>query len=120
MAIYCLSMLVEHVPALEDAREFVQLRFSTIMAVHRMRRGRKTTIHPLGCSDYNEGSTAGDQKVLYDLLVTQLKLLKEDVSELLVVVGGDQSTVEKLRKVLMVTPITAGFFPSFSCGNGLG
>ncbi|KAF5386775.1 hypothetical protein D9615_001662 [Tricholomella constricta] len=97
MALHCLDFLLEEVPELAHHRDFVKLRFRTTMAVHRMRRGRKTTIHPLATSDFNEGNTAENAKVLYDLLVNQLNMPKEEVEKLLVIVGGDQSTVEKLR-----------------------
>jgi len=62
-----------------------------------MKRGCKTELYPLMTLDLNEGNTKQNAKVLYDLLVNQLKLPKEEVEKLLVIIGGDQSTVEKLR-----------------------
>lgn len=97
MALHCLQFLAEEVPSLAGHRDFIKLRFETTMAIHRMRRGRKTKLHPLATSNYNEGNTKENAKVLYDLLVHQLGLPKEEVEKLLVIVGGDQSTVEKLR-----------------------
>jgi hypothetical protein len=97
MALHCLSMLVQEVPSLAEHQDFVRLRFETAMAIHRMKRGRKTKLHPLATSDLNEGNTEQNARVLYDLLVNQLNLPKEEVERLLVIVGGDQSTVEKLR-----------------------
>jgi hypothetical protein len=54
-------------------------------------------VHPLATSDHDEGSTEGNRKVLDDLLLNQLKMEKAEVNRLMVIVGSDQSTVEKLR-----------------------
>lgn len=62
-----------------------------------MRRGRKTKLHPLKTSDFNEGVTTENAKILEDLLISQLGMPKDEVKKMMVIVGGDQSTVEKLR-----------------------
>ncbi|GBE83773.1 hypothetical protein SCP_0508290 [Sparassis crispa] len=94
---HVLSFLVEAVPALAVHHEMVQLRLKTTLMVHRMRTGRQTGVHPLATSNHNEGNTAENAKVLEDLLVDQLQMSKEEVEKGLILVGGDQSTVEKLR-----------------------
>ena len=80
MALHCLQFLSNKCPSLVDSRLFVQLELWTAMAVHRMCRGRKTTLHPLATSDLNEGSTAENAKVLEDLLLDQLDLPKGNVA----------------------------------------
>jgi hypothetical protein len=107
MALHCLSFLTDEVPSLVKEHNFIQLRFRTTMAVHHMQKECKTTLHPLATSGYNEGNTAENAKVLYDLLVNQLNLPKEEVEKLLVIIGGDQSTVKKLctlKKFLATCP----------------
>ncbi|THH04412.1 hypothetical protein EW146_g10186 [Bondarzewia mesenterica] len=96
-ALHSLAMLVEATPSLVDHQAFIQLQFRTRTAVRQMRNGRKTTLHPLETTNFNEGNTAENAKVLDDLLLNQLGMPKEEVDRLLVIVGGDQSTVEKLR-----------------------
>ncbi|KAI0038909.1 hypothetical protein FA95DRAFT_1550988 [Auriscalpium vulgare] len=96
-ALHCLRVLVQAVDGLEQYHELVLTRFRTTMAVHRMRKGRVTRLHPMATTDFNEGNTAENGRVLDDMMLSQLGLPKEEVDKLLVIVGGDQSTVEKLR-----------------------
>ncbi|KAI0038007.1 hypothetical protein FA95DRAFT_1506196 [Auriscalpium vulgare] len=96
-ALHCVRILVFSVDALASHQQFVQDRFRTTLAVHRMRPGRKTKLQPLATSDHNEGNTAENAKVLDDIMLRQLGLSKDEVGKALVIVGGDQSTVEKLR-----------------------
>jgi hypothetical protein len=107
MVLHCLSFLAYEVPSLAKECDPIQLQFRSTMAVHHMQRERKTTLHPLATSGYNEGNTAENAKVLYDLLVNHLNLPKEEVEKSLVISGGNQSTVEKLctlKKFLATCP----------------
>lgn len=97
LALHCLRFLVEEVPSLEVHQDFIDLRFRTTLAIHRMRAGRHTVVHPLATSDFDEGTTEGQRKVFDDLNVAQLQLEKEEVTKLLQILGGDQSSVEKAR-----------------------
>ena len=97
MALHILNFLVQEIPSLTEYRDFVELRFQTMMAIHHMRQNRETKLHPLATSNLNEGNTKQNARILYDLLVNQLGLPKDEVEKLLVIVGGDQSTVEKLQ-----------------------
>ncbi|TFY76801.1 hypothetical protein EWM64_g7212 [Hericium alpestre] len=96
-SIHCVGMLIEATESLDMHSKFVNQQLKGPLAKHRMREGRITDIHLLVMSDFNEGVTAENAKVLDDLLLCQLGLPKEEVERLLVIVGGDQSTVEKLR-----------------------
>ncbi|KII90407.1 hypothetical protein PLICRDRAFT_157547 [Plicaturopsis crispa FD-325 SS-3] len=99
LALQCALILVDHVPTLDKSkrhREVLELRLRVALAIHRMRRGRKSGIYPLATSNHNEGVT-GENAYVLDDLATQLGLTKEEVARLLVLIGGDQSTVEKLR-----------------------
>jgi hypothetical protein len=59
--------------------------------------GHVTKIHPLATSGHDEGTTQGNRDVLDDLILRQLGMKKDEVDKLLIIVGGDQSTVEKIR-----------------------
>ncbi|KAI0071660.1 hypothetical protein K474DRAFT_1606546, partial [Panus rudis PR-1116 ss-1] len=96
MALHCLSFLAVEAQ-LHDVQEYVRLQFQSAHSVHRMRHGRKTEVHPLGTSDHDEGSAGGNRQVLDDLILGQLGLKKEELDEIITIVGGDQATVEKLR-----------------------
>lgn len=97
MALHSLSFLVQNTPCLHKHQEFINLRFQTTHASHRMRKGRKTIIHPLATSGHDEGSTEGNKKVIDDIMLNQLTMDKEEVAKLMIIFGGDQSTVEKIR-----------------------
>ncbi|KAJ7588078.1 hypothetical protein C8J56DRAFT_785967 [Mycena floridula] len=97
MALHVLNFLINSIPTLSKHKKFVQNRFETRLAGHRMRRNRRTTVHPLGSSNHDEGSTSGNMHVLDDIHLNQLELNPEEVDELLELCGGDQSTVEKQR-----------------------
>ncbi|KAI0312418.1 hypothetical protein OF83DRAFT_1176656 [Amylostereum chailletii] len=97
MALHCLNMLINAVPTLAEHRDTVLKELRTTHAMHRMPEGRKTKVSPMQTSDYNEGNTGENASVLDNLLLRQLGLPKEEVARLLVIIGGDQSTVEKLR-----------------------
>lgn len=97
IAVHVVSFLVQEVPTLTLFQANLNDLLRTDLAKHRMRKGRQTTAYPLATSDYDEGSTAGNQKVLDDLILRQLGLAKEEVTKLLKIVGGDQSTIEKIR-----------------------
>ncbi|KAJ7081406.1 hypothetical protein B0H15DRAFT_803715 [Mycena belliarum] len=97
MALHSLSFLVAETPALVSQKPYINLRFRTTHAKHRMPDASFTAAFPLATSDKDEGSTAGNRDVLDDLLLRQLGMDKADIDKLLIIVGGDQSTVEKIR-----------------------
>ncbi|KAJ7494342.1 hypothetical protein B0H11DRAFT_1717440 [Mycena galericulata] len=97
MGLHSLIFLIAEVPVLAQHQSFINLRFRTTHARHRMPDGYVTSMHPLATSGHNEGTTAGNRDVLDDLVIRQLGLEKSEVDKLLIIVGGDQSTVEKIR-----------------------
>lgn len=96
-ALHCLKFLADEVPSLADHRKFINERFRTTLQSHRMKPNRKSKIHPLQTSGINEGTMSGQKDVIDDLTLRQLKLTKEEIEKLLLILGGDQSTVEKIR-----------------------
>ena len=61
-----------------------------------MRPGLQSNIVPLQTSDINKGATGGQKEVIDDLNLQQLKLSEEQLTKLMLILSGDQSTVEKL------------------------
>ncbi|KAI0077435.1 hypothetical protein K474DRAFT_1771763 [Panus rudis PR-1116 ss-1] len=88
MALHCLSFLAAEISR-DDVDDFVKLQLQTSSAIHCMRAGRKTEMHPLGTSDHDEGSTGGNRQVLDDLILNQLGLTKEDMDRILTIIGED-------------------------------
>ena len=97
MALHCLTFLIAETAVLAPHQAFINLLFRTKYAKHRMPDGHITSMHPLATSSHDEGSAQGNRDVLDDLLLRQLGMDKSEVEKLLIIVGGDQSTVEKIR-----------------------
>lgn len=96
-ALHTLSILVAATPSLTSHKDTIRIRWLEKIAVHRIQQGRKTKLHPLETSNFNKGVIAENAKILEDLLISQLGMPKDEVEKMMVIVGGDQSTVEKLR-----------------------
>ncbi|KAJ7119268.1 hypothetical protein C8R43DRAFT_1137151 [Mycena crocata] len=99
MGLHCLSFLISETPILAPHQAYINLRFRTAHAKHRMPDNHITVMHPLATSTHDEGTTPGSRDVLDDLVLRQLSMEKDEVDKLLIIVGGDQSTVEKLRNL---------------------
>ncbi|KZP17829.1 hypothetical protein FIBSPDRAFT_933772 [Athelia psychrophila] len=67
--------------------DMICLRFMTPMAMHRMRRARKTKLYPLATPNVDEGNAGQNINILYDLLVFQLGRPPDEVEKLFVMVG---------------------------------
>jgi hypothetical protein len=81
MALHCFGFLVHETPVLGRREDFIDLRFQTTHASHRMQKDRQTVVHPLATSDHDERR---NRKVLDDLLLNQLKMEKVEVNRLMV------------------------------------
>ena len=97
VSLHCLSMLAQAVPSLKQVYETVQITLRTTAAKHRMRNGRTTSLHPLATTDFDEANVGENAKILDNMILHQLGLSKEELDNYLIIVGGDQATVEKLR-----------------------
>ncbi|GJE92463.1 hypothetical protein PsYK624_086170 [Phanerochaete sordida] len=89
--------LVQEVAQIAHLQDELNTRLRTTLAIRRMKKGRRTTVLPLGTSSHEENSAQGNRDVLNDIVLGQLGLTKEKASELLMLIGGDQATVEKVR-----------------------
>jgi hypothetical protein len=74
MAFHCVSFLIGDSPSLHHHKKWVVDKFNNDLSKHRMREGRKTSIHPLATSDINEGTIGGNKDVIDDVLLKQLGL----------------------------------------------
>ncbi|KAK6981682.1 hypothetical protein R3P38DRAFT_3333713 [Favolaschia claudopus] len=97
MALHNVTFLIAAAPFLTPHQAWINLRLRTTYARHRMPDGHVTQIHPLATSSHDEGAAHRNRDVLDDLILRQLGLPKNEVDKLLIIVGGDQSTVEKIR-----------------------
>lgn len=96
-AVHITSFLVQEVRSLAFLQGRLNHRLRVDLAKHRMRDGRRTEAYPLATSEHDEGSTRGNREVLDDLMLNQLQLPEEEVAQMITMLGGDQSTVEKIR-----------------------
>ncbi|KAG9093364.1 hypothetical protein FRC06_011545 [Ceratobasidium sp. 370] len=114
MALHCLNFLISHCPAISHLSSYVTEEFRTSYAVHRMPDRTRTTTHPLATSNINEGSAAGCRDVLNDILLRQLQLPPEVVSSILIIIGGDLGTIEKIRALKALESSCPHGYPTFS------
>ena len=100
-------MLAEAVPSLSQVSTMVNTTLQMTAAKHHMCDGWRTSLHLLATTDFDEANVGENTKILDDMVLNQLRLLKEDMENCLVIVGGDQATVEKIRslkKFLILCP----------------
>ncbi|KAG8723858.1 hypothetical protein FRC09_001437 [Ceratobasidium sp. 395] len=114
MALHCLNFLISSCPTLSSLSDYVPNELRTTYAIHRMPDNAKTQTHPLSTSSINEGSAAGCRNVLNDILLRQLKLPEDVVNSILVIVGGDLGTIEKLRALKRLGASCPHGYSSFS------
>ena len=66
----------------------------------------------MGTSNINESTADGVTKILHDLVITQMKMLAAWFSKILILVGGDQLTVDRLRKARCFRAIESSVYES--------
>lgn len=98
-----LRILTKHVPLLSPHRQRVEALFVTDYAIHRMRDGRITQIETLKTSAIDESKTVGNRDVIHDIVLNQLRMLKEWVGRMLIFIAGDQLSIDRLRKLKRYT-----------------
>ena len=92
-----LSIWTNYIPNLHHLSPDVRRLFTVTHQKHRL-QPRKVQYYPLKTSSIDESTTSGTQDVLHDIH-SQLGLKEEDFNDLSVLVGGDQLTVNNLRKL---------------------
>ncbi|KAG9095171.1 hypothetical protein FRC06_010067 [Ceratobasidium sp. 370] len=94
--------LLSYVPSLSgDLRQEVESRFKdpNFYAKHRLRL-RKSTTMTMGTSSIDESTVGGVSDILEDLVSTQMEMQPTWFEKLLVIICGDQLTIDRLRKVI--------------------
>ncbi|KAG9086684.1 hypothetical protein FS749_003452 [Ceratobasidium sp. UAMH 11750] len=94
--------LLAYIPALAARfRSELEERFKSLegYAKHRLRL-RKSTTMPMATSAIDEATAAGVSDILHDLVSTQMGMQPSWFERLLIMICGDQLTVDRLRKVI--------------------
>jgi len=100
-------MLAQAVPSLKQVFETVQITLQTSAVKYQMQNGQTISLHPLATMDFDEANVGENAKILYNMILHQLGLLKEELDNYLIIVGGDQATVKKLhvlKKFIVACP----------------
>ncbi|KAG9091511.1 hypothetical protein FS749_016478 [Ceratobasidium sp. UAMH 11750] len=98
-----MRIVLAHIPTLGHLSQPLEARFCTPApggyAKHRL-PVQKAEIYPLATSGINEATTKGNNEVVHDLVVTQIKMKPEWFDVMLNMVCGDQMTTDRLRKAV--------------------
>ncbi|KAG8729333.1 hypothetical protein FRC11_009015, partial [Ceratobasidium sp. 423] len=73
---------------------------------------RKSIMHSMGTSNIDESKATGVSDILHDLVFTQMGMLPAWFDKLLVMVCGDQLTIDRLRKVIRYKATEETFYES--------
>ncbi|THU78559.1 hypothetical protein K435DRAFT_588157, partial [Dendrothele bispora CBS 962.96] len=96
-SLHVLLALLIYIPSLNSMEIKVNELFRGKYAIHRMRRGRKTTLIPLGTNSEREIETEGMKRALHDFF-EQSGVQPECASDLIVWVGGDGGSVLAMNR----------------------
>ncbi|KAJ8509558.1 hypothetical protein ONZ45_g8295 [Pleurotus djamor] len=97
-----LRIWTTHIPSLHKYRTSVNKIFRNGFDKHRIRRHQSTT-YPLRTSGIDESTTEGNSDVLRDITQSQLGMADKDFEDLLILIAGDQLTVDRVRKLIHYT-----------------
>ena len=100
-----LRIWAKHISALSHFRADIESLFSDKHARHPIRL-RKSDIHTMRSTNIDEATTAGMANVLQNLVLGQLHILKAWASWL-ILVCGDQLTIDRIRKLKQYTAKTS-------------
>ncbi|KAG8704943.1 hypothetical protein FRC09_003240 [Ceratobasidium sp. 395] len=111
-----MRILLNYIDSLPGSlREEVESRFkdSDWYAKHRLKL-RKSTTMSMGTSAIDESTVGGVSEILHDLVSTQMEMEPEWFKELLLIVCGDQLTIDRLRKVIRYKATESSIYESRS------
>ncbi|KAJ8473854.1 hypothetical protein ONZ45_g16144 [Pleurotus djamor] len=92
-----LRIWTTHIPSLHKYQPVNKI-FRDGFNKHRIRRHQSTT-YPLRTSGIDESTTEGNSDVLRDITQSQLGMTDADFERLLILIAGDQLTVDRVRKL---------------------
>ncbi|KAJ7840470.1 hypothetical protein B0H13DRAFT_2239514 [Mycena leptocephala] len=90
----------KHVPSLRTHAPSVTKKFRTTHAKHRLRL-RKSDIRTMRNTDIDEAPTAGVAMQLHNLVADQLLILGNWLQGWLIMICGDQLSIDRIRKIKM-------------------
>ncbi|KAJ6503193.1 hypothetical protein C8R47DRAFT_1249402 [Mycena vitilis] len=94
------AVWTKHVPSLGIHLPAVTEKSRTTYAKHRLRL-RKSVIHPMRLTDIDEAQTTGVAMELHNLVVDQLCILGHWLQCWLIMICGDQLSIDRIRKIKM-------------------
>ncbi|KAF9013010.1 hypothetical protein BDZ89DRAFT_963282 [Hymenopellis radicata] len=89
---------LKHLPALTRFRAQVEDLFTTTYAIRRI-RPEVSEIHTMRTTNIDESTTIGVHKVLLNLITLQLAAVRDSVAKWVMMIAGDQLTVDRIRKL---------------------
>ncbi|KAG9084322.1 hypothetical protein FRC06_004122, partial [Ceratobasidium sp. 370] len=93
--------LISYIPSLSGLRKEVEERFKSSSACEKHRlQLRKSVTMPMGTSAIDENTPSGVSNILHDLVSTQMGMQPSWFDKLLVIICGDQLTIDRLRKAI--------------------
>ncbi|KAJ7306175.1 hypothetical protein DFH08DRAFT_976105 [Mycena albidolilacea] len=90
----------KHVPSLRVHGRAVTKKFRVTYAKHHLRL-RKSVVHPMRTTDIDEAPTTGVAAELHNLVVDQLRILGHWLQCWLIMICGDQLSIDRVRKIKM-------------------
>ncbi|KAF8904824.1 hypothetical protein CPB85DRAFT_1416301 [Mucidula mucida] len=91
-----LRVWIKHIPALGRFRNEVEELFTSKYAICRLSH-KKSEIYTMKTTGINESTYSGVKDVLYNLLVTQLRVLQSWAMQWIWFIGGDQLSIDRMR-----------------------
>lgn len=100
-----LRIWIKHIPGLKKFQPSVMHLFLETYSKHLLRL-RKSEIHPMRTTNIKESTTTGVASVLMNLVLGQLGVVVSWLNGYLVMVCGDQLSIDRLRKIKLYTAKT--------------
>jgi hypothetical protein len=97
-----LRMWLEHIPELSSHRVAVEELFTEPHAEHRLRL-RKSKIRTPRPTNIDESTSVGAASVLRNLVLGQLRMLPVKLFKWMIMVCGDQLSIDRIRKIIRYT-----------------
>ncbi|KAJ7648322.1 hypothetical protein DFH06DRAFT_997294 [Mycena polygramma] len=93
-----LRIWLKHIPALAHHRPAVENLFSSTHRKHVLQL-RKSEIHTARPTNIDESTTAGAASVLLNLILGQLRVIPSTLYRWMVMICGDQLSIDRVRKI---------------------
>ncbi|KAK7023848.1 hypothetical protein R3P38DRAFT_2954526 [Favolaschia claudopus] len=105
-----LRVWLKYIPALSGHRAAVEDIFKSEFSKHRLKL-RKSDIRSTRVTSIDESTTVGAASVLHNLIIGQLSIVPSSLYRWLVIICGDQLSIDRIRKL---KEYTRKFFTPFT------